>query len=469
MRMLNPTSRFLLVPALLLGCAESVQDPEGDLVITGATLIDGTGAPPRDGTTIVVDDGRIVAVAPDAEPRARNGSRAIDAAGRYVVPGFADMHVHFGSGGLEPAEATTTDRILRQFLYYGVTTVFSVGGTGGNAESIRAMRSRVASGEVTAPHLYATGSMLTLPGSHPIATIMRVPDGLDPRTYDWSRRGVAVVATVEEARAAVRANARAGMDGIKIIVESGPTGFGDDHPQMPPEMIEAIVDEASSQGLPVGAHVSSLDELEAAIAGGVHAIMHAAGEPWPGPEHWAEMRQRNIFYVPTLALYAPMLADRWMRPGALDDQFLRGGVAAHTLESMDGWESPMAFLSPDARRCLWNEGLASIDAAHDAGVPIVLGTDTNNPFVFPGHSVHLELELLVEAGLTPMEALVAATRRPSEMLGREDDFGTIEPGKRADLLVLAADPLADIRNTRTIEIVIRGGELVERSSVLSSE
>lgn len=438
-------------------------------MITGATLIDGSGAPPREGTTVVVDDGRVVAVAPDAEADAPDGARVIDAAGKYVVPGFADMHVHFGSGGREPSEATTTDRILRQFLYYGVTTVFNVGGSRGNASSIRALRSQVTSDAVTAPQIYATGSMLTLPGSHPVGTIMSVPDGIDPEAYDWSTRGVAIVATMEDARAQVRRNSQAGMDGIKIIVESGPTAFGDDHPQMPPEMIAAVVDEASSLDRPVVAHVSSLDELEDAVESGVRAIMHAAGEPYPGSEHWAELRERDVFYVPTLSLFAPMLSDHWIRPGGLDDPFLHAGVPDHTLASVEGSEPPMASVPAAVRTDLWDGLLASIGSAHEAGVAIALDTDSANPFVFPGYSVPLELELLVEAGLRPMEALIAATRRPAEMLGKGNEFGTIEVGKRADLLILAADPLADIRNTRTLEVVVRGGEVVERASLLSND
>lgn len=132
--------------------------------------------------------------------------------------------------------------------------------------------------------------------------------------------------------------------------------------------------------------------------------------------------------------------------------------------SVQEWESPLASMPPPVRTGLWTEGLASIDPAHEAGVPIALGTDANNPFVFPGHVVHLELELLVEAGLTPMEALEAATRRPAEMLGKDDEFGTIEAGQRADLLVLAADPLADIRNTRALEVAIRSGDILDWSS-----
>lgn len=454
--------------AAFAACAPRAPVQEADLAITGATLIDGTGAPAREAMTVLVDDGRIAAVVPAGSVRAAEGARVIDAAGEFVLPGLADMHVHLGTGGLEPQDGQTIPRVLRQFLFYGVTTVFSVGGSGGDAASVRELRAAAASGELVAPHLYATGSLLTLPGSHPVATIMRLPPGVDPATYDWSQRGVAVVSTVEEARSVVRADAEAGMDAIKIIVESGPTSFGDDHPQMSREMIRAVVDEAASHGLPVVAHTSSLDELQAAVASGVRAIMHATSEPFPGQDTWAEMRRRDVYYVPTLSLFVGLFGDRWTQPGATDDPFLRSGVQAETLDSLAGWQPPTAAMPDAARDAHWRQMLASIGAAHDAGVAIALGTDTNNPWVFPGYSVHEELELLVDAGLTPMQALVAATRRPAELLGEEDEFGTVEPGRRADLLVLSDDPLADIRNTRTLEVVVRGGEVVERSALLGA-
>jgi imidazolonepropionase-like amidohydrolase len=464
--MMHATWKYLLSAAILLVILQPIQAQEADLAITGATLIDGTGASPMEATTILISSGQIAAVVPDGDAILPDGARVIEASDMYVIPGLADMHVHFGSGGLEPREDSTLDRALRQFLYYGVTTVFSVGGSGGDAPSIAALRSDISSGDAIAPHIYATGSMLTLPGSHPVATIMQVPPDVDPETYDWTTRGVALVETIPEALEVVQEQAAAGMNGIKIVVESGLQGGGE-LPQMPPEMIAAIVEEASTLGLPVVAHVSSLNEQEDAVTGNVRALMHSAGNPYPGPEHWSEMRERDIFLVPTLSLYAPMVSDRWIRPDAIEDSFLNSGVASQTLESLREYQSPIAAMPDDMRAGIWSQVLASIAAAHDAGVSIVLGTDTNNPFVFPGYSVHLELELLVEAGLSPMDALVAATRRPAEMLGKENQFGTIEPGKRADLLILSANPIDDIRNTRTLELVVHNGEVIGRSSLLT--
>ncbi len=307
-----------------------------------------------------------------------------------------------------------------------------------------------------------------MPGSHPIGTIMHVPPGEDPATFDWSRRGVWVVHDAEEVRAVVDRLAAAGMDGIKVVVESGPGVFGDDHPQMPPEMIRAAVDEARRHGLPVYAHATSLDELEDALDAGVHAVVHLVADPTaPDAALLDRMARAGTFYVPTLSLY--LWTGTWGAPEeTLTDPFLRPGVERSVLDSL---RATLAPKEPPGegdwayRRRL----LAALRAAHDHGVRLAAGTDTGNPFVFPGYSMHWELELMVEAGLTPMEALVAATRGAAEMLGEEAAFGTLAPGRRGDLLILGANPLDDIRNTRTLETVVLAGRPLDRAALVGPE
>lgn len=226
--------------AFLATACSSPQHRGFDLAIVGATLIDGTGGPAQPDWLILIRDGVVVEIA-DATTRPMPvASEVIDASGHYVIPGLADMHVHFGSGGLGPRRPNATERAVHQFLRYGVTTVLSVGGTGGNRAQIQALRDRQRAGEIPGLRVFATGDMLTLPGSHPVATVMHMPDGADPATYDWSKRGVALVSSIEKAKAVVARNIAGGMDGIKIVVESGPIEFGE-HPQMPSEMIAAVV------------------------------------------------------------------------------------------------------------------------------------------------------------------------------------------------------------------------------------
>jgi imidazolonepropionase-like amidohydrolase len=457
----------LLVTASMLIVSRAAVAQEPSLVIANTTLIDGTGAPARDGVTILIRNGMIAAISPAEEATAPQGATVIDGAGRYVIPGLADMHVHFGTGGLVPSDSLTVDRVLRQFLFYGVTTVLNLGATNGDVDEILELRRQRHTGERRSPHVYATGGLLTVPGSHPIATIMTLPEGADADTYDWSRRGVWVVRTPADVRKVVSQLAAADMDGIKVVIESGPGPFGDDHPRMSLELVTAAVDEARNHGLPVFAHATSPDELEDGVAAGVHALVHLVGSEPVAPRLLSAMRQRGIYEIPTLSLF--VWADVWSDPAdALTDPFLRSGVEDRVIESL--LTSPLAPTSPPtaedwaSRRAV----LRGVKAVRDAGVTIVAGTDTNNPFVFPGFSIHHELELMVEAGLTPMEALETATRHAAEMMNEQAVFGTVERGKRADLLLLGANPLDDIRNTRTLEMVILGGTVIDHSSLLQT-
>jgi imidazolonepropionase-like amidohydrolase len=437
----------------------------GELVIVGATLIDGTGSEPKPATTVVIRDGRIASIGTDQDAPVPENATVINAQGKYLVPGFADMHVHFGSGGLYGS--STVERLLRQYLFYGVTTVFNLGATNGGIDDIREFRRRDEEGDLLAPNIYATGGLITVPGSHPVGTIMFAPDGQSAEEFDWTSRGVWIVSTKEQIESIVVNAAAAGMDGVKIVIESGPPPFGDDHRQMSSELVQAAVDAAEKQGLKVYAHCSSPDELEIAVAAGVHAVVHIVGRPeLPSDALLSEMANKNIYYVPTLSV--TVWADVWGDPADnLKAPFLQAGVEDHVTQSL--LSSPLNSSEPPGESdwAIRRFQLKALRTAFELDIPIVLGTDTANPNIFPGYSVHHELELMVEAGLSPMQALVAATKNAAEMIGQADEFGTIETGKRADILILRDSPLADIRNTRSLETVIQAGEVLDRSSLLS--
>jgi imidazolonepropionase-like amidohydrolase len=464
------TSRLsaLLAVVLLASCG-AVAD--GDLVITGATLIDGTGAEPREGTTIVVRDGRIAMVVPDGVVTPSGGATVIDAGGRHVIPGLADMHFHFSLGAPLPRRPDESEVVLRRALYYGVTAVLQVGGSDASTERIRELRAQRAAGGLSAPYIYGTGGHLTLHGTHPIYTIFppEVREAADSITAATPLNepvnlyplgiGVSFVRTEEAARNAVRERAEGGMHAIKITVESGPTPFGDDHPQMSVAMIRAIVNEADRHGLRVFAHVSSFDELEAALDGGSAGVLHAVrNAPLPDAAVAERMAAAGFALVPTATLRA--------EPVGLDDPFLQVTVSDEELAAL---ADSVFFdrVSPRWACCAAFEDLqANLGMLHERGVLVAVGTDTGTPYTFPGYSVHRELELLVRAGLTPMEAIRAGTWNAAVMIGQEDEFGTIEPAKRADLLILGANPLEDIRNTRSLQVVISEGRVVDRESLL---
>lgn len=485
----NRFHRWLAGSAWL--CAVCIAQAQ-DLAITHARLVDGTGAAPVDGATIVVRDGRIAAVGRDGEIEVPEGMRTIDGTGKVVMPGLADMHVHFSFGAPAQRRADETEAVLARELYYGVTSILQLGATQGDVASIRALRARREAGTLAAPYIYASGGHLTLPGTHPVYTIFppevrAEADRLtaatpvdEPVDLVPMGLGLSFVRNETAARQAVRERAEGGMDAIKITVESGPMPFGDDHPLMSVEMIRAIADEAHARGLPVFAHVSSPNELEAAMAGGADAIVHAVIDPpLPDAGMAARVAASGMAMVPTLTLNDGAV-EYATAPGYMDDPFFRATVGDAEIAALRGpfagvwrqnWEVNAGGEGGDRLAAMQRHRaavLASVGLMHAAGVPVVLGTDTGNPYVYPGYSVHRELELLVQAGLTPMQAIEAGTRRAAEMLRKQDEFGTVAPGRRADLLVLAADPLLDIRNTRRIEMVVAEGVVVDRDALLET-
>ena len=483
-------SRAAIVVALLaLGTAVAPSVSAQDLLVTHARLIDGTGAPPRDDVSILIRDGRFATIGPASEVVAPADVRVLDARGRTVIPGLADMHVHFSLGAPLPRRADETRAVLARQLFYGVTTVMQLGGTEGDIESIRRLKASAAQGSPVSPWIYGTGGHLTLPGTHPIYTIFPAPlraeaDRLIAATpveqpVDMLPLGVGLsfVRTESAARTAVDQRARGGMDAIKVIIESGPMPFGDDHPLMGVPMVSAIVAEAHARSLPVFAHISSPAELDIAIASGVDAVAHTViDRPLPGHEVAARIARSGVTVVPTLTLNDGAV-EFLMAPAYMDDPFFRATVSDAEIAALKGdfagmwmrnWEINAGGTGKDRKAAMREhraDVLRSIGQMHAAGVPLVVGTDTGNPFVYPGYSVHRELELLVEAGLTPLDAISAATHRAAQMLDADAEFGTVAPGRRADLIVLDRDPLADIRNTRSIGEVVARGHVVDRAKL----
>lgn len=482
---------IFITGVLLLSCTSV---PKTDLVITGATLIDGTGGQTRPESTIFIHDGHISKVVSGSEVKLPNDAEIIDAAGKYVIPGLADMHLHFSLGLPRPRLSNETEVVLSRLLYYGVTSILAIGASGASTDSIRILRDRRTSGKLKSPYIYGTGGHLTLHGTHPIYTIFppsvqNAADSLaseipmnEPVNLYSLGIGLSIVRTEEAVRKAVRERAEGDMDAIKITVESGPTMRGDNHPQMSVKMIRTIVDEASKYNLGVFAHITSIDELKAVLEGGASGIVHTVwDQPLPDSTLADHMAGRDFYVIPTTSLYRGAVSLYYIdEPVNLDDPFLRETISDKEVESLRDTGFIEHFRSrgllslgtetdpSEANRIQVSDMLKNVGMLHKQNVPIVLGTDTGTPFTFPGYSVHDELEHLVKAGFSPGEALEAATRRAAEMLDAEDEFGTIEPGKRADLLILSANPLENIRNTRSLQIVISEGQVINREALLGN-
>ena len=434
------------------------------LVINHVTVIDMTGAPPRTNMTVVIQADRIKQIRSSDHIRIPRGSQIIDARGSFLIPGLWDMHVHF----------TEVARTFPMFIANGVTGVRNVGG---DLEQLLKLRAAVAAGKLLGPRIVTCGPIV---------------DGPDPAAHGPT----IVVANADEGRKAVDDLKARGADCIKV------------YDRLPRDAYFAIIDEARKKEIPVVGHVPlSVSSLEASEAGQA-SIEHlgnffesatslgsalykdeiAVKDPSEFPRRIAargarmldmydEQRAREILvaFVRNRTWQVPTLETKWTQT-YIDDLFSKGDYRLKYIPAADfQWWSPKTnffarYRTPEYiayKKRLFERELQLVGDMHRAGVRFMTGTDLSGAFVFAGFSVHHEMELLVRAGLTPLEALQASTRNPAIFLGEEKSAGTVEVGKIANLVLLEANPLADIRNTQRINAVILKGRYLSKQKLQS--
>jgi imidazolonepropionase-like amidohydrolase/predicted esterase len=454
----------LLLPLAACAAASAYEPGAASLVLRGVTVIDGTGAAPRANLDVVIVGEQIAAIHPSGARRYARDARVLELPGRYVMPGLIDTHAHVTILRFHTQDDGTTrseyrrdlsERTLRQLLAHGVTTVRNPSAP---AEAGAALRDDVARGRTVGPRILTSGEHLN-----------------DSRL------------TEEELRAEVRRQAAAGVDMIKVY--SG----------LHPAQVAAVIGEAHGLGLPVVGHLHRTTWTEAARFG-IDAITH--GSPWSPaylpPERRAEYGEirdfmhARLFWLETVDLDGPEiaemireLADRRIPvdPTLItyhtkffgdDPRWTEHPELALVPELAEEWGAGGTWVSHwtpadfTRARALWPRVEALIRRFHEGGVLLSVGSDLPQPWTIPGLSVHQEMELLMQAGIPPGEVLRQATRNGAEALGLLDTIGTVEVGKRADLLVLSADPTVDIRHTRSIEAVIQGGVLLRPAELLGS-
>ncbi len=421
------------------------QSPDSVIAIEGATLIDGTGRAPLARMTILIEGNRIHQIGKQGELTPPRGARVISASGKYIIPGLIDSHVHYRHPWMH-----------KLFLANGVTTVRDLGG---DIERVLTLRQEIRVGNILAPRLFVSGM------------------GINPRSMkalNFSSPGEMTEALV-----------KAGVDGIKV------TGYT-------PSELEEIVEVAHANGLIVYGHTGPMVDGRApgallAIQSGLDGIEHInaliedsqegtlelPGEfdatlrdhlfrYWYGRVHRKFnqtkadrliqlMVQEGVYWAPTLVNssrhersteeLASDPALRYIPEGSLDTQ-TRFGEEAH-----QDWKQTLALAKNLIRQF------------HEAGGLLIAGTDTPGA-ALPGWSVHQEMELFVQAGISPMAALQTATLNNAKVLQQDKQLGTVEVGKYADLVILDADPLEDIHNARKIHRVIKNGLLLDPQELL---
>ena len=446
--------------ALAAGCATHTGAPamgRGGIAVTGVTIVDVETGNLLPGQTVVIQGSRIVDISLAEGGELPRGTTVIDGRGTYLIPGLWDMHVHSAAGAA---------REFPLFIAHGVTGVRNMHTTVDTALALVAsIKRRLAAGTLLGPRFIANGPVL---------------DGPRPAQPGSARAG-----TPDQARRVVDSLADGGADFVKT------------YNLLARDVYFAVLEAGAARGLAVAGHIPFSVRAAEAAAAGQRSMEHLDGLDFacsaredsirtdffarPSREAWqradagltatwqaevcgpiiAVLARYRTWQVPTLVVgQAEVAAD-----SVLAETALMALVPAETAEQWRGMASEASTESRRVERAHLDHGIATVRLLHGAGVPILAGTDVGNPFLVSGYSLHRELELLVEAGLSPLEALRAATLNPARYLEATDSLGIVATGKLADLVLLEADPLEDIRNTRRIRAVIINGRYLDRHAL----
>ena len=415
------------------------------LLIENVTLIDGTGRPSVAGASVLVDGDRISRIACGTIDAPR-GTDRIDGTGKFLMPGLMDMHIHLrGSVELSPEglSEVTTDRtrgirVLHSYIYSGVTSVYDAGNV---PDYIMGLREDERSGDLVSPRIFATGGIVTYPGSHGGNEWGTLVD-------DWP-----------EAKPALDAHIERQPDVVKLTYEERGWGAREMIPLLPLDLMQKIIHYYNDRGIRTTVHTSNEYRARQAIFAGVDTLAHPIIQG-PVTQEFADlMGAKQIPMVTTLTIgenYS-RLAEH---PEYLDQPLYQATVPAEEIEELKTerrkeyqerkWTWWMQIMTTIAQ-----ENLRLIN---EAGGVLVAGTDQSS-----GPALHRELELMANAGIPASEIIRIATLNGAKFLGKDRDMGSIEEGKIADMVLLAADPTVDINNAKEILEVIKGGEIVDRS------
>jgi imidazolonepropionase-like amidohydrolase len=433
------------------------QSATGALVIRHGTLVDVRAGKEVPNSVIVIRGERIEQVAPEGKVEIPQSAQIVDARGGWIVPGLIDSHAHAGDYAGDP---------LKLYLANGVTTIRN---PGGNVTALRLTREKLESGKMLGPRLYFSGNILD--GNPPV-----------------SAGGSLLVDTPERARSAVNFLADQGVDFVKVY-----------NNVKEPEL-SAVIEAANSRGLPVAGHIPRTLTMTRAIEMGMTRLEHiritgkemlSAEEaekidPLPVAKREAMLWQRfdldsqkfrdlvNRLAVSRVFLDPTLVVDEYFNASSAEAEKKDPNNKYLSAEFLEGasqaFQNPLFQIPPELKTAAVEavrKEQRFVGMCNEAGVRIIAGTD--GPGVgrlLPGFGLQRELELLVEAGLSPLQALRAATSTAAEALGKEDRLGTLESGKLADLVVLDADPLAAIQNVKNVRTVVQGGKVYEPSALL---
>lgn len=421
-KLLAHKSIVMILCCGMIGYLEASENHRFDLYIANAKIFVGDGAV-MERASVGIADGRIQWIGTEDANRTE-AKIVINGVGTTIIPGLIDAHVHLMSSeylidddSLHSYKTVILPHWLNGMLLHGVTTVRTLGAP--IKESLE-IKVKTAEGLIDGPRIIASGPGLTSPQGHPAATMYK-------QYPDLNRRFVRVASDASEARAGIAEVVGAGMESpLKLVFHGGEPGgkeyriMGIPALRLAPEALEAAIDEAHSRGYRVAVHTNDYEDALTAVLAGVDGLEHGVvSAPIPDDRLLRAMLHRNTFLVSTLRL----------------QKLLHGSDAQQVA----------------------NDNLKLL---HDGGVPIVVGSDTPVGWTYPGLNTVLEIEALVEAGLTPAEAIQSATYNASLSIEMENQVGRIREGMLADMVITKGDPTMDISRIRYPAYVIKGGEIV---------
>jgi imidazolonepropionase-like amidohydrolase len=405
-------------------------------VLHGATLIDGTGSPPKSDAIVIINGNKIITVTNQSEylnhyfnnlNGTQTGVRFLNLTGKYIMPGLFDMHAHVAGVLKDSYDQAASEKMLGMLLDYGITTIRNPGGPTNESVSLR---EDILSGKIAGPEMFTAGRLLNTP-ELPVPFVEKQ------------------VTTEEEVIGEVLRQATSGVDFIKLYVG------------LNPELLKVAIDEAHSQGIKVIGHLYLTSWTDAANLG-IDFLTH--GVPI-SPFLLSEDKQR-IF---NLTGGGPFDHSLWLDLVDLNsteisnmiDSLVQNQIPVDpTLNVYEAILKQGSYDPQNEQR--WNKVLQLTKIMHERGVQILSGTDIPNLKLVPGKSLHHELELLAEAGIKPMDIIKIATKNGAKALSIINQTGTIEPDKQADILILSANPIQDIKNIGKIDAVISNSRIIEK-------